>query len=106
MATGTHHLNSEGGGFSPIRRWRAVVFYLLVVVAVSLGISQAVKQHRETAYKAQAARDAVGPAPVNDTRTTVMALRDYIRENVTRANYRSKGRPLLRDTAVETLNSG
>jgi Transglutaminase-like superfamily len=106
MTAGAHHSNSEGGGFSPVRRWRAIAFYLVVVVAVSLGVIQTIQQHRETVFITQAARAAVGPAPVGDTRTTVMALRDYIRENVTRANYRSKGRPLLRDTAVETLNSG
>jgi hypothetical protein len=106
MTSGAHKSNLEGGRSSLIRHWRAIVFYLLVMAALALGVSQAVLQQRESRYIKQAAHLAVARSPGNDTRATVMALRDYIRENVTRANYRSKGRPLLRDTAVETLRSG
>jgi hypothetical protein len=106
MASGAHHPRSDGGRSSLVRHWRSLVFYLALLAALSLGVTQVVKQYQETRFINQAARQAVPETPGKDTRATVLALRDYIRQNVTRANYRSKGRPLLRDTAAETLKRG
>ena len=90
--------------FTPRRR--AQIFYAAILVLLAIGIFQSVKQYRETKYVNQLARDITARAGSKDRLATVMALRDYLRQNVKRNGFPAFGRPFFRNTAAETLASG
>jgi Transglutaminase-like superfamily len=90
--------------FTPHRRAR--IFYAFVLVLVAVGAFYAVKQYREQRYVNQFARNVSAQAGSRDTMGTVVALRDYLRQNVRRDSFPARGRPFLRNTAAETLASG
>jgi hypothetical protein len=97
--------------FHPIQKYltprrRAQIFYVAVSALVALGIFQSVKQYREAKYVNQVAQQVTTRAGSKDTLGTVVALRDYLRQNVTRKGFPAFGRPVLRNTAAETLASG
>jgi hypothetical protein len=52
------------------------------------------------------AENIVRQANATDTTSKIVALRDYLRHNVTRENYPVEGRPFLRDTAAYALQTG
>jgi hypothetical protein len=87
-------------------RRRTQIFYAVVLALVALGIFQSVKQYRETKYVNEVARNIATQAGSKDTLATVVALRDYLRQNVKREYFSPRGRPFLRNTAAETLASG
>lgn len=90
--------------FTPRRR--SQIFYAVISALVAMGAFLSVKQYRETKYVNQVARAVTARVVAHDTLGTVVALRDYLRQNVTRYGFSASGRPLLRNTAAETLASG
>jgi hypothetical protein len=105
------NLQAPRAPFTPIRlfltpRRRAQIFYVAVFALVALGVFQSVKQYRETKYVNQVAQQVTAHAGSKDTLGTVAALRDYLRQNVKRQGFPAYGRPVLRNTAAETLASG
>jgi hypothetical protein len=52
------------------------------------------------------AQNIVRQANATDTTSRIVALRDYLRRNVTANNYPVAGRPFLRDTAAYALQTG
>lgn len=87
-------------------RRRAGIFYAVILALVAIGLFQSVRQYRESKYVHQFARNITSQAASKDTLATVLALRDYLRQNVNRRGFPASGRPLLRNTAAETLASG
>jgi hypothetical protein len=89
-----------------IANWRAYFVAAIVVVTLTLGISEAVSQRLESRYVADTARNIARQANATDTTSTITALRDYLRRNVTANNYPVAGRPFFRDTAAYALQTG
>jgi Transglutaminase-like superfamily len=89
-----------------LANWRAYIVAAICLVTLAFGISEAVSQRRENRYVAQMAEKIVRQANAPDTTAKIIALRDYLRHNVTRENYPVVGRPFLRDTAAYTLQTG
>jgi hypothetical protein len=86
--------------------WRLYVVGSIFLVALAFGISEAVAQRRENRYVAEMAQNIVRQANASDETSTIIALRDYLRHNVTRDNYPVRGRPFLRDTSEYALRTG
>jgi len=78
----------------------------IFIATLAFGISEAVSQRRENRYVAEMAQNIVRQANASDETSTIIALRDYLRRNVTRDNYPVRGRPFLRDTAEYALRTG
>lgn len=93
-------------GSHVLSRWRANFFYAGLLAIVILGISEAVSHYRGARYVGLLAQNVAGQTNSTDTTATVIALRDYIRQHVSRKDYPPQGRPFLRITAEETLRSG
>ena len=82
-------------------------FYGLVLILAGLGVYECVAQHREGEYvRLVAGGVAKESQAAGDELAVVVALRDYVRRNVSHRGYRRRGRPFLRATAAETLRSG
>lgn len=86
--------------------WRAYVVAAVLLVTLACGISEAVSQHLESRYVTEMAQNIVSQANATDTTSTIVALRDYLRRNVTANNYPVVGRPFFRDTAEYALRTG
>jgi len=89
-----------------LANWRVYIVAAIILVTLVLGISEAVTQRRESRYVAAMAQNIVRQANASDETSTIIALRDYLRRNVTRDNYPVRGRPFLRDTAAYALQTG
>ena len=89
-----------------LTHWRAWVVLAIFLVTLAFGISEAVSQRRESRYVANRAQNIVRQANASDETSTIIALRDYLRRNVTREGYPVVGRPFLRDTAAYALSTG
>lgn len=89
-----------------LANWRAYFVVAIIAVTLAFGISEAVSQHRESRYVADTAQNIVRQANASDETSKIIALRDYLRRNVTRDNYPARGRPFLRDTAAYALQTG
>jgi hypothetical protein len=105
------NLSAASSPFAQIRlyltpRRRTQIFSAAVLALMALGIFQGVRQYRETKYVNQVARNITARAGSKDTLATVVALRDYLRQNVKRNAFSPSGRPFLRNTAAEVLASG
>ena len=88
-----------------LTNWRAYVV-VAIFVTLAFGISEAVSQRRESRYVAAMAQNIVRQANASDETSTIIALRDYLRRNVTRDSYPVRRRPFLRDTAAYALQTG
>ncbi len=86
--------------------WRKLLFCAVVLILAGAGLYQLSVQSRENAYVSQIAHQVTAQAGAKDTTTKILALRDYVRLHVTRENFPARGRPFLRNTAVESLRSG
>jgi hypothetical protein len=75
-------------------------------VTLVFGISEAISQRRENLYVAEMAQQIVRQAHASDDLSVIVALRDYLRHNVTANNYPVAGRPFFRDTAAYALQTG
>lgn len=89
-----------------LTNWRAYLVTAILFVTLAFGISEAVSQRRESRYVKEMAQKIVRQANASDETSTVIALRDYLRRNVTRVDYPVVGRPFLRDTAEYALSTG
>jgi hypothetical protein len=89
-----------------VANWRAYFVVAISVLTFGFGIFEAVSQHRESRYVAEVAQNIVRQANATDTTSTIIALRDYLRRNVTANNYPVTGRPFFRDTAAYALQNG
>ena len=69
-------------------------------------VLNAINQRKDSQYVRQVALEVSGQARTTDQMSTVIALRDYVRKHVSRAQYPARGRPYLRDTAADILRSG
>jgi hypothetical protein len=104
-STATKSDTTEPRPASPSRRG-AHLFRAVVLILLALGVYEAAAQYLETRYVRSAARVAAGGTEGKDELSVVVALRDYVRRNVSHKEYPGRGRPFLRDTAAETLRSG
>ena len=86
--------------------WRTYCVAAIFLVALAFGISEAISQRRESLYVAKMARNIVRQANASDETSTIIALRDYLRKNVSSKEYPRVRRPFLRDTAAEALRTG
>jgi hypothetical protein len=89
-----------------VRRWRTYAFFAIVLALTAVGVSEAISQNRESRYVRNVAQTITSQAQASDTMSTVVALRDYLRSNVSRKYYPAAGRPFLRATAAEALRTG
>ncbi len=89
-----------------LANWRAYFVAAILLATLALGISEAVSQHRESRYVTEMAQNIVRQANATDTTSTIIALRNYLRRNVTANNYPVVGRPFFRDTAASALQTG
>jgi len=88
------------------RRWRACVVTIVFLVTAGFGISEALSQRRENRYVEEMAQSITRQANASGEQSKIIALRDYLRHNVTRNGYPVAGRPFLRDTAAYALQTG
>jgi hypothetical protein len=89
-----------------LTNWRTYVVAAVFLITLAFGISEAISQHRESRYVAEMAQNITRQAHASDETSTIVALRDYLRRNVTRDGYPVVGRPFLRDTAAYALSTG
>lgn len=76
------------------------LFFLILMVAV-----ESVRQWLDSRYVRSIAWEVVQKTHTADPRSRVIALRDYLRANVSFQGLPSDGRPFLRDGAADTLRS-
>ena len=93
-------------GSHVLNRWRACFFYAGLLAIAIMGILEAVSHYRGVRYVRLLAQNVAAQTNSTETSATVIALRDYIRQHVSRKEYPSRGRPFLRITTEETLRSG
>jgi hypothetical protein len=89
-----------------VRRWRPYAFFAIALALTAVGVSEAISQNRESRYVRRMAQTITSQAQASDTMSTIVALRDYLRSNVSRKYYPAAGRPFLRATAAEALRTG
>src|SRR5262245_56508635 len=66
-----------------LTNWRTYVVAAVFLITLAFGISEAISQHRESRYVAEMAQHIVRQANASDETSKVIALRDYLRRNVT-----------------------
>ena len=88
------------------RRLPAALAFALALAFLSLAVAEAVTQKREDDYVRARAEEALRGVAAGDFDAKLAALRDYVRANVRNVDFPAQGRPLLRDTAAETLRAG
>lgn len=81
-------------------------YFWLVVIALAMGMIETVRQYRESLYVRSIALEVVQQAGAADTRSRIIALRDFLRAKVSYQGAPYEARPFLRATAAETLRSG
>ena len=87
---------------------RRLLLSALACVALALlaaGLFEAHAQRQQDDYVRAVTREALAGVP-DDFDAKVVALRDYIRTHVRNIEFRGLTRPLLRDTAADTLRTG
>jgi len=82
------------------------VLLALALALLAMGVAEAFVQHREDEYVSRVTREVLEKADARDYRSKLTALRDFIRTHVNTVDFYFKDRPLLRNTAAETLRSG
>lgn len=78
----------------------------LAGLAFGMGCWNTFSHQRDREFLRALALKVVAESNATDGRTKVLALRDYLRANVTWRGVPQEGRPFLRDSAVETIKSG
>jgi len=109
--SGTDSKSSGSHALTLLPRLRTLLKHapnILMVLCMVLAASEAVRQHRETESIRALASRVVTAAHATNRREQVIALRDYIRANVTYVGAPASDdeRPFLRATALETMESG
>ncbi len=86
---------------------RLTYFYWVVLAgALMMASMEATEQLQESRYIKSIAEEVVRKAGAVDNRSRVIALRDYLRGQVTFQGALHDDRPFMRATAAETLHSG
>ena len=80
--------------------------FALALAFLALGLREGVRQHREDLYVQAAAKEALSETTNADLASKVTTIRDFIRGRVHSANFSSRNRSFLRDSAAETLEMG
>lgn len=80
--------------------------FALALAFLSLAVAEAVTQKREDDFVRARAEEALAGVPASDFDARLKALRDYVRARVHDVDFSWYGRPLLRDTAADTLRTG
>src|ERR1044071_9594060 len=88
------------------RSWGRYLFGGTLLFCFSMCALEGVAQYSERKFLQAVAREIVGRLGRSDTREQVIALRDYLRANVTYEGAAYDDRPFFRDSAAETLRSG
>ena len=88
-----------------MRRPLAAALACLALALLAAGLFEAREQRRQDEYVRAVTREALANAP-DDFDAKVSALRDHIRTHVRNIEFRGLTRPLLRDTAADTLRTG
>jgi hypothetical protein len=88
------------------RRLLAAALACLALALLAAGAFEARVQHRQDEYVRAVTREALKGAPAEDFDAKVVALRDYVRAHVRNVEFAGLTRPLLRDTAADTLRTG
>ena len=105
--TTSRFLNSNGStGRRRPSRWRRFVFVGTVTMALTLCAVECATQYFQKKAIQTIAQDVTQRAGANDPRARIIALRDYVRANVSFFDAQHESRPFFRDSATETLNSG
>jgi hypothetical protein len=84
---------------------RKLIFWALFAVSIAMFAVEAAQQYKESLYVNAFAWEVVNREQAKDAQSRIIALRDYIRQNVTFQSA-PKDRPFLRASAAETLRSG
>lgn len=85
--------------------WRHKLLLTSVLLAI-FAAWQAFHQIQEDSRLRQIAESIVSEAGATTQRHKAVAIRDFLRKNVTYQGVSISGRPFLRSTALETINSG
>jgi hypothetical protein len=88
-----------------IKLLRKTSFWVVVLLSITMCVVESVRQNMATAFVSSVAWAVVNDAKAIDSRSRVIALRDYLRKNVTYDGAPVEERPFLRATASETLLS-
>jgi hypothetical protein len=85
---------------------KRLVFLSVVGLFCLLGFYQLILQIQDQRYVASVARQIISDSKATDTRSKVLALRDYLRTHISFHDAPTDDRPFLRDSAADTLRSG
>ena len=88
------------------RRPLAAALAGLALALLAAGVFEAREQQRQDEYVRAVTREALAGAPAGDFDAKVVALREYVRAHVRNVDFKGLTRPLLRDTAADTLRTG
>jgi hypothetical protein len=88
------------------RRLLPAALACLALALLAAGAFEARVQQRQDEYVRAVTREALAGVPDDDFDAKVVALRDYIRTHVRNIQFAGLTRPLLRDTAADTLRTG
>jgi hypothetical protein len=88
-----------------VRRTVAAALAGLALALLAAGAFEAREQRRQDEYVRAVTREALAGVP-DDFDAKVVALRDYVRAHVRNVEFAGLTRPLLRDTAADTLRTG
>lgn len=105
MKTGPDFLALSGWGLNLKMVWRHKLLLTSVLLAI-FAVWQAIHQIQEDSRLRQIAESIVSQAGAATQQQKAVALRDFLRKNVTYQGVSIAGRPFLRATALETINSG
>lgn len=86
--------------------WRRFVFIGVVTIALAICVVESATQYLQNKVIQTIAQDVTQKAGANDNRARILALRDYVRANVSFFDAQQESRPFFRDSATETLSSG
>ena len=105
--TASSFLNSNGSkGRRRLSRWRRFAFIGAVTIALAIGAVESATQYLQSRAIQTIAHNVTWRAGTNDPRARIIALRDYVRANVSFFDAQQESRPFFRDSAIETLSSG
>lgn len=80
--------------------------FVIALALLSLAVTEGLTQQREDDYVNSRAREALRGVNADNFDEKLTALRDYVRASVHNVNFPARGRPFLRNTAADTLQTG
>lgn len=84
---------------------RTYLLTVIIVIALLMCVIEGVKQYQDNLYVKAVAGEVVAKAGAVDARQKVLALRDYLRQNVSYYGAPYEDRPFFRDSAADTIKS-